>query len=40
MDTNLILFTYNFPHKGESLRGIQLVKSYGLKNVGVIASQK
>ncbi len=39
MDTNLILFTYNFPHK-KSLRGMQLVKSYGLKNVGVIASPK
>lgn len=39
MTENLILFTYNFPHK-KSLKGMQLVKSHGFKNVNVIASPK
>lgn len=39
MEENLILFTYDFPHK-KSLKGMQLVKSYGFKNVYVISSPK
>lgn len=36
---NLILFVYNFPHK-KSLKGMQLVKSYGLNGVSVVAAPK
>ena len=35
----IILFVYDFPHK-KSLKGMQLIKSYGLKDVVVISSPK
>ena len=37
--SNIILFVYNFPHK-KSLKGMQLIKSYGLNDISVVAAPK
>ena len=36
---NIVLFVYSFPHK-KTLKGMQLIKSYGFKNITVIAAPK
>lgn len=39
MNKNIVIFVYNFPHK-KSLKGMQLIKSYGYKNISLIAAPK